>query len=160
MAKGGARVRSGPAKSETALRRERDEGEFVKLKMSDRVAVAPEFPLADASSRELAVWNSLWGKPQGLMWERQGLEWTVALYVRQLVTAESGEAKATDRNSARQLGESLGLTPQALKTLGWKIERDDVPSLSSSGGGQRGSSARGRPALKLVSGDAVEGSDS
>lgn len=166
MPRGGARSRSGPKRDPNALRRERaddvrDAGGFIEILASARVDEVPEFPLSDPSGRELEVWESLWARPQGVMWKRSALEWAVGLYVRGLTIAESADGAAQDRNSVRLMSESLGLTSSGLKTLGWKIV-DDAPADAgvSGGGGQRGSSARGRPALKLVSGDAVEGSDS
>ena len=159
MASGGRRTRSGPAKDPDALRRERDEGEWIKLWDDDRVAVVPVFPLIDERVRESVVWAELWSKPQSLLWERFGLEFTVALFVRSLVEAESDGAKATDRNSARQLADALGLTPSSLLSLRWKIERREPGVAASGGGGRNAGSPAKRPSLTVVTGGAVEGAD-
>lgn len=162
MGSGGARTRSGPPRDPNALRRERDEGEWVVLKQSDRVAEAPDFPLEGVTDREVEIWAAMWEKPQALMWELLGLEWTVAMYVRSLVRAESMIAKAAERTLVRQYADSLGLTAPGLLSLRWKIERDDGSEGSGSsraGGGRRASGVRKRPALKVVNGGAVEGAN-
>lgn len=94
---------------------------------------APPFPLlpvrADELSdfingRELEVWRDLWSMPQAHAWLQLGWTHNVALYVRLLVQAELGDAKAPAE--VRQWADRLGLTPMAMKRLEWVVDGDQV----------------------------------
>lgn len=74
--------------------------------------------------RELDVWTRLWKSPQAVAWERAGADLDVALYVRHLVQAESGDMKAAVE--ARQWSDRLGLNPKAMRSLLWEVTEDEV----------------------------------
>lgn len=123
MPKGGARTRSGPAPDPTALRRERDAGEWVILPAEGREGTTPEWPLTEPTPREDQLWARLWRLPQALMWERYDQEFEVALYVRRLGEAELPDSSVTLSTLVRQLADSLGLSTPGLRANRWKIER-------------------------------------
>jgi hypothetical protein len=123
MPKGGARTRSGPPPDPNALARERDAGEWTILPASGRAGDPPEWPLMLPVDRELELWARLWGKPQALMWERLGLEFEVAMYVRRLAEAEAAESSVSLSTLVRQMSDSLGLTTPGMRANRWKIEQ-------------------------------------
>lgn len=123
MASGGARSRSGPAPDPTALRRERDSGEWSELPAEGREGATPDWPMEDQLSREADLWEILWRKPQALMWERYGQQYEVALYVRRAVEAEQMDAPVALSTLVRQLADSLGLTTPGMRANRWKILR-------------------------------------
>lgn len=122
MGSGGARARSGPAPDPTALRRERDAGEWVALPAAGRPGRAPGWPLLEQTCREADLWKLLWKKPQAIMWSRLGLEFEVGLYVRRLAEAERAESRVNLSTLVRQMSDSLGLTTPGLRANRWKIE--------------------------------------
>ncbi|MFB6977699.1 hypothetical protein [Streptomyces scopuliridis] len=123
MPKGGARTRSGPAPDPTALRRERDAGEWTILPAEGRQGATPDWPLTEQADREADLWDDLWRKPQALMWERFGQEVEVALYVRRLVEAEERGSAAVLTTLVRQMADSLGLTTPGMRANRWRIDR-------------------------------------
>lgn len=125
MPKGGARSRSGPAPDPTALRRERDAGEWTILPAEGREGSAPDWPLTEPSEREFELWVALWRKPQALMWERFGQEVEVALYARRLAEAEEPKSFVNLSTLVRQMSDSLGLTTPGMRANRWRIDRVD-----------------------------------
>ncbi|MFF1547144.1 hypothetical protein [Streptomyces sp. NPDC058291] len=123
MPKGGARTRSGPAPDPTALRRERDAGEWTILPAEGREGAMPDWPFEDESVREAVLWATMWAKPQALMWERYGQELEVALYVRRLAEAEKPESAVVLSTLVRQMADSLGLTTPGMRGNRWRIDR-------------------------------------
>jgi hypothetical protein len=123
MPKGGARTRSGPAPDPTALRRERDAGEWTILPAEGREGATPDWPFEEQSVREAVLWERLWEKPQGLMWERYGQEIEVALYARRLAEAEKPESAVVLSTLVRQMADSLGLTTPGMRGNRWRIDR-------------------------------------
>lgn len=146
MASGGARANSGPPPNPESLRQDRADVKagWVTLPAAGRQGAVPEFPLAapmcervladedgkktyehvlDVASekRELLVWSRQWKRPQAIMWERNGQEEEVALYVRTLVQAEDAEAKANVRTLVKQQQEALGLSLPGLARNHWRI---------------------------------------
>jgi hypothetical protein len=153
MAKGGARARSGPAPDPTALRRERDAGEWTILPSGGREGATPDWPLTEQSVREFELWERLWVMPQALMWERFGQELEVALYVRRFSEAELMDSRVNLSTLIRQMADSLGLTTPGMRANRWKIDRpEDAASheASSSVSPIAANSARAR--LKAISG--------
>jgi len=108
-----------------ALRRDRpsDQSEWVTLPAEGRAGELPVWPLTKPLKRESDLWAQLWVMPQAVEWGRQGLELTVALYVRRLVVAEKRNCPATAVNTVRQLADSLGLTTPGLRSNRWRIGR-------------------------------------
>lgn len=124
MPKGGARTRSGPAPDPTALRRERDAGEWTILPAEGRQGATPPWPLTSQTDREGDLWDDLWCKPQALMWERYGQDVEAALYVRRLVEAEAPGSPVVLSTLVRQLSDSLGLSTPGMRANRWRIDRE------------------------------------
>jgi hypothetical protein len=123
MPKGGARTRSGPAPDPTALRRERDAGEWTILPAEGRKGATPDWPFEEQSVREAVLWERLWRMPQALMWERYGQDFEVALYVRRLAEAEKPDSAVVLSTLVRQIADSLGLTTPGMRSNRWRIDR-------------------------------------
>ena len=122
MASGGARARSGPAPDPTALRRERDKGEWTSLPRT-REGDPPEWPLTvAATAAERTIWERLWADGRGVEWERQQLGLAVANYVRVQAGAEQIDAPTNLRTLAKQLAEDLGLTAGGMLRNKWRFE--------------------------------------
>lgn len=150
MASGGARTRSGPPPDPSALRRDRDAGEWTVLPAAGSDGATPDWPLVEQTDREATLWNGLWEKPQALMWARYGLELEVALYVRRLTEAELPNAFVGLSTTVRQLADSLGLTVPGMRANRWRIAvEDDAPAPAAAG--RAASSARNR--LTVITGD-------
>lgn len=121
MPKGGARTRSGPAPDPNALRRERDEGDWVVLPAEGREGDPPPWPLVGQSDREVELWGRLWRMPQALMWERYGQHLEVALHVRNVALVEMPGSPVNLGTLVRQQSDSLGLTTPGLRANRWKV---------------------------------------
>ena len=149
MPKGGARATSGPPPDPNALRRDRpsDAAEWVTLP-SRREGPTPEWPLSEATSRESELWAEQWSRPQAFMWERNGQQIEVAMFVRALVDAERPGAVVAARTLVRQQMDSLGLSTPGLRSNRWKIAGDEVAARRTQAPRQ---SARDR--LKVVDAD-------
>lgn len=144
MPKGGARARSGPAPDPSALRRERDAGEWTILPAEGRDGTVPEWPLTDVTDREEQLWATLWLKPQALMWERYGQQLEVALYVRRLAEAEKRDAPVVLGTLVRQMADSLGLTTPGIRANRWRIAAEEPVAPAPSPDRPRQPSARSR----------------
>lgn len=134
MPSGGARARSGPPPDPTALRRDRDAGDWTVLPAEGRPGDPPAWPMEEQSGRETDLWQAMWLKPQAFMWERLGQEFEVALYVRRLTEAELMDSTVALSTLVRQMADSLGLTTPGLRANRWRIDRleDAVPQKPSS----------------------------
>jgi len=88
----------------------------------------------------------MWRKPQAVMWEKNGQEYEVALFVRKLVEAEAPLASATLSTLVRQMMDSLGLTIPGMRAARWRLSEDE---LSERRDGQRSGSSRSR--LRIAS---------
>lgn len=126
--KGGARSRSGPAPDPGALRRERDGDDWVQLPAGGRKGRVPAWPLTTATRRERTVWNRLWKKPQAVVWEAEGSQDIVALYVRRFVEAEQRGSPTNLSTLVRQMADSLGLTTPGLRANRWTIVAEEEKS--------------------------------
>lgn len=132
MPRGGARTRSGPAPDPSALRRVRDEGEWVTLPASGGLSRAPKWPLTGQSERESQLWCDLWKqRPQALMWSRLGLHYEVALYVRRLAEAEMPGSAVNLSTLVRQMADSLGLTTPGMRANRWRMASDELSQRSA-----------------------------
>ncbi|MFI5769642.1 hypothetical protein ACIA74_13985 [Streptomyces sp. NPDC051658] len=153
MAKGGARARSGPAPDPTALRRERDAGEWTILPAEGRQGATPDWPLTEQTEREDDLWVDLWSKPQALMWERYGQEIEVALYVRRLAEAEKTDAGVNLGTLVRQMSDSLGLTTPGMRANRWRVDRpEEEAEQATSAGSAKVAPNSARARLRAVPG--------
>lgn len=149
MPKGGARVRSGPARDPNALRRDTHGGdEWTVLPKAGREGETPDWPLRDPSGRELELWDQHWKMPQAVMWERSQLFHAVALYVRNLTAAEIAGSPANRATLVRQFMDDLGLTEGGLAKNRWRVGEPESDAKSR----PRTKSASARDRLKVVQG--------
>lgn len=127
MARGGARVRSGPAAKPDAIRRDlpSDKARWTHLPASGRTGDPPAWPLIRPTERELVLWATEWTRPQAVAWEQLGLEVEVAMYVRTLRCVERPGAKGVNASLLGKLLQqqnSLGLTVGGMSANGWVID--------------------------------------
>lgn len=82
------------------------------------------------------------------MWELDGQHLMVALFVRAFVAAENVKATAAERTLVRQMSDSLGISEPGMRSLRWRIVREEsaAPRARAAGRG----SARDR--FKVVEG--------
>lgn len=134
MPKGG-HANSGPAPDPEALRRTRGtDAAWHVLPVTGRPGPPPAWPLPFPDDREMAVWATLWAKPQATRWEALGQELEVALYVRRWVEAEKPGASAACVVVVRQLGEALGLTIPGMQRNRWQIgSQSSAPAVAATG---------------------------
>lgn len=121
MTSGGARARSGPPPDPKAIRNGRAGADWIHLPAKGRTAEAPPWALTRATKRELALWAQLWATPQALMWEANGQELEVALYIRSLREAERAGASTSLRNLVLRQQTNLGLNQPGLAYNHWII---------------------------------------
>lgn len=127
MPKGGARSRSGPPPDPNALRRLRkDDAEWTTLPGEGRTEPAPEWPLTEATGRELVLWERWWRKPEALIWEVDDSTDYVALTVRMFAEAEVEKASAENRKTVRMMMADLYLTRDAKDRARIRIAADEV----------------------------------
>ncbi len=69
---------------------------------------------------ELDRWQELWKSPQANQWDETA-RGTVAALVIYETAIFTGSASAWQAQEARYAAESLGLTPRAMTSLGWRI---------------------------------------
>lgn len=89
----------------------------------------PDFPLPDASDRELEVWESLWRTPQACAWSMPSEAWrarSVALYTRTAVRCEDPDAPAALLGQLHRFADQIGMTTAGLAEMGWKVAEDQV----------------------------------
>jgi hypothetical protein len=156
----GGHAASGPAPDPKALARERDAGDWTVLPAEGRAGPAPEWPLTEASERELWWWRRLWAKPQAVMWEKQGQVDEVALYARRLAQVEAPDAPVNLGTLVRQLADALGITLPGMLRLRWHLAAPgSAPAAASEGEtprrGPAGPTSRGR--LTVVRGEDAGG---
>jgi hypothetical protein len=102
-----------------------------------------ELVIKQRKSHEAALWKFLWTTPQAVMWEKQFLTRSVALYVQSEILGELG--KLDRAKEARMWAAVLGLTPKGMQDLRWVVAEDQVAEQRGSGAATSGrSSARAR----------------
>lgn len=180
MASGGRRARSGPAPdplSRTSLVNGR---EFMILPLAHSVE-APAFPLETikvydiywankervkeldeaatdaARAAELDLWSALWKKPQAVMWERLGLVYQVAAYVRAYIESTGPESNAGLKTAAIRMEAELGISTSGMLQNGWVIETPAADGTASSPAPEGGGSKRQTSTGSWLSGVKVEG---
>lgn len=140
MTSGGARARSGPAPDRNAIRNGRSGADWIRLPASGRKGEPPAFPLPRATVREKAIWADEWKRPQAIIWEANGQEIEVALYVRTVREAERPKTATALRTLLVRMQEHLGLSQPGLARNRWLIV-DDLALASSA------DASAGRPVL-------------
>lgn len=140
----GGHANSGPAPDPNALRRDRpsDSAGWTTLPSAGRAGDAPAWPLTPATKRELVLWAREWTRPQAVMWEANGQEAEVAMYVRSLAFAEARNAPVASRTLVKQLQEALGISLPGLARLRWKIAPVEAAQMRATG--TEGPSAKDR----------------
>jgi|SRR5690606_13205615 hypothetical protein len=150
MPKGGARIRSGSPADPNAMRRSGADGQWETLPVDAKASQVPEWPLTEATGRELELWNDLWVRPQSVLWERNSQELEVALFCRRLAESEQHESKVALGTLVRQMMDSLLLTIPAMRAARVRIagvETEKAPNVSV----PKRTSAKNR--LRVVRGD-------
>lgn len=87
---------------------------------------APDFPLTEATAGELAFWDELWRKPQAVMWDRLGLHWEVAAYVRAFLESTGRESSAGLKTAVLRMAAEIGLSLPGMHSLRWKFSEDEL----------------------------------
>lgn len=124
MPSGGARLRSGPAPDPGSFRSAAKD--WVTLPAEGFTGLLPVFPLSDALVAELELWAELWRKPQGVMWDKLGMEYQIAAYVRAfLESVEPGAVSGLKTAVLRMEGE-LGISLPGMTSFHWKFSEDEV----------------------------------
>ena len=115
---------------------------------------APEFPLPDATPRELEVWGEAWRTPQACAWSMPSEAWrvrTVAMWVRLSVRCEAPDAGAAHLAQLHRFADQIGMTTAGLAEMGWRVAVDEVTSRATEKKTPKPASSRDR--LKVVKAD-------
>ena len=134
MARGGARNRSGPSASESSGRSDRRGYSLTALPAEGFTGEIPDFPLPQASAREVEVLEQAWRTPQACAWSLPSEAWrqsTVALWVRTRVRCEDPEAGAALLGQLHRFADQIGMTTAGLAEMGWKVAVDQVAERSA-----------------------------
>lgn len=129
MARGGARNRSGPKADPDSGRSDRRGFSLTALPAEGFDGPVPDFPLPDASERELEVWGEAWRTPQACAWSMPSEAWrarTVAMWVRLSVTCESPDVGAAHLGQLHRFADQIGMTTAGLTEMGWRVAVDEV----------------------------------
>src|SRR5699024_10860778 len=126
MARGGARNRSGPKADPNSGRSDRRGYSLTALPAEGYDGPVPDFPLPDASERELEVWGEVWSTPQACAWSMPSESWRVSIgaighYVRTKVRCEAVDAPASLITVLPRLEDRVGLSTAGLAEMGWKV---------------------------------------
>jgi len=141
-------MRSGPAPDPGALRRDRaDDKGWVTLPAEGFAGVVPEFPLSVALGAEVELWVELWAKPQAFMWDKLGMKFQVAAYVRAFLESTAAGAVSGLKTAVLRMEAELGLSLPGMASFRWKFSEDEVAARRPAP--KVASSARSR--LKAVS---------
>lgn len=152
MAKG-ASANSGPPPDPNSLRSDRSGvAGWTTLPADGREGDTPEFPLTNATPRELEVWEREWRRPQAIEWERNGQQDEVAFYVRSFVEAEAHHAPVASRTLVKQLQEALGISLPGLARNRWRIGPLLTAASKSTGQRARRSGGRSRDRFEVIDG--------
>ena len=112
--------RAGPAPDPNSLRSEKRAGDWLVLPR-EVTEPAPDFPLLDASERELHIWATLWAKPQSFAWRQLDMADQVALYTRRWCEVETPGASVAASTLIVRMADGLGLSVIGLNSLRWKF---------------------------------------
>jgi hypothetical protein len=129
MPRGGARNRSGPKPDENSARSDRVGYSLTALPANGYDGAVPDFPLLNATERELEVWAQTWRLPQACAWSMPSESWrtrSVAMWVRLSVRCEAEDAPASLLAQLHRFADQIGLTTAGLAEMGWKVAVDEV----------------------------------
>lgn len=153
MPRGGARNRSGPVANPDSGRSDRRGFKLTALPAEGFKGAIPDFPLPDASDRELEVWGSLWRTPQACAWSQPSEAWrarSVALYTRTVVRCEDPDVPAALLGQLHRFADQIGMTTAGLAEMGWKVAEDQVSNRAAERVSAHRASSRDR--LSVVNG--------
>lgn len=154
--RGGARKRSGPRPREGSERSLARGYSLTALPAEGYPGPVPEFPLPDASGRELEVWAETWRLPQACAWSLPSERWrlrTVAMWVRLAVRCEALDAKPTEIAQLHRFADQVGLTTAGLAEMGWKVAVDETAARRAANAEPPAPKRSARSRLKVVAPD-------
>lgn len=129
MPRGGARNRSGPPADPNSGRSDRRGYSLTALPSEGYQGPIPEFPLPDATARELEVWAEAWRTPQACAWSMPSESWrigTVAMWVRVKVACEDPSVTPPRLGQLHRFADQIGMTTAGLAEMGWKVAVDET----------------------------------
>jgi len=129
MSRGGARNRSGPPADPQSGRSDARGYTLQALPAEGYSGPVPDFPLPDASKREMTVWADAWTTPQACAWSLPSERWrvqTVAMWVRLKVRCEDPEAGAALYGQLHRFADQIGMTTAGLAEMGWRVAVDEI----------------------------------
>ena len=151
MARGGARIQSGPKRDPKSARSEARGFVLTALPVAGFDGDVPVFPLPDSSAREDVLWESLWRTPQACAWSLEPWRWySVAQYVRLAVRSEAEDAPVNLVPQVIRYADMIGLTPAGLVANGWAIAVDGVEAVAASAGSGVSSKPSGGSRARLA----------
>lgn len=150
--RGGARNRSGPAPDPSSGRSDRRGLSFQALPNEGYRGDVPEFPLPDASEREVDLWEQAWRTPQAAAWALEAWRWQVLAEYCRLVALNESDPKAALIAQMIRYRDQLGLTPAGMRENGWAIAQADIAPVSDSDGPKRQPSSRDRMRARVSGG--------
>lgn len=122
-----------PPKPPEQRRRRNKSAAWVDLPAEGRKGRAPKWPIGYPPTAEARkIWNEYWRKPQAVEWERLGCHRTVAMLCVFEDQINAGATTASVLSKHGLLSAELGLTPKALRNLGWVITDDGPVETGSS----------------------------
>jgi hypothetical protein len=156
MAQGGARNRSGPKADPDSGRSDARGYKLTALPAEGYDGPVPDFPLPEATDRELAVWAEAWATPQACAWSLPSERWrvrTVAMWVRLSVRCESPEAGAAHLGQLHRFADQIGMTTAGLAEMGWRVAVDEVAERRAEAAPAAKKPASSRDRMKLATAD-------
>ena len=157
MSRGGPRNRSGPQSDPNSGRSDRRGFKLTALPAGGYEGEIPEFPLPNASAREVEVWDQAWRTPQACAWSTPSEAWragTVALWVRTKVRCEDPEAPASLLGQLHRFADQIGMTTAGLAEMGWSVAQDELAAKAAEKSDQPASRATSsRDRMKVVKAD-------
>lgn len=155
MSRGGARNRSGPPADPSSGRSDRRGYSLTALPAEGYRGEAPDFPLPEASERELEVWGEAWRSPQACAWSLPSELWrvrTVALWVRTSVRCEAPDAPSALLSQVHRFADQIGMTTAGLAEMGWRVAVDETAERREAPAEAAPARKSSRDRLKVVNG--------
>lgn len=154
MPRGGARNRSGPPADPNSGRSDA-RGYTLTALPSSYDGEIPDFPLSDATDREVELWREKWAGPHGAAWSQPSERWRawdVAMWVRTAVRCEAPDANAALLSNLHRLGDRAGLSTAGLAEMGWKVAVDETAAKRSDKASEAAPRTSSRDRMKVVKG--------